>query len=280
MSLISLNDAERGCLGGEAPPWIDQLDKAQSTMSKLGTKIEELNDLHSRHLHRPTLDDSSEEEALIERVTTDVSMMFNTVHRLIQHIKAHANEGNVNERRLTTNVSRSLVCRLQELSSQFRNTQGNYLRQINSREQRSKLYFDDDENFTFDTDDYSIDSHFVMNYRHNQQQQQQQQMMLLQLEEENAMRAAEREHEVNHIVKSIVDLNDIFKELSHMVSDQGTVLDRIDYNIEQTQTQVYEGLKQLRKADAYQRSNRKMCCIIILATSIVLLIILMIIFKT
>lgn len=167
------------------------------------------------------------------------------------------------------------MSRLQDMSTQFRNTQGNYLRQINSREQRSKLYFDD-EDFTFDADD-SMDTHFVMNHRKDNQQQQ---MLLLQLEEENATRAAEREHEVNHIVKSIVDLNDIFKELAHMVADQGTILDRIDYNIEQTQTQVTEGLKQLRKADAYQRSNRKMCCIIILAVTTVLLIILLIIYKT
>lgn len=93
MSLISLNDAERGCLGGEAPPWTDQLDKAQSNMEKLAAKIEELKDLHSRHLHRPTLDDSSEEEALIERITTDISMMFNSTYRLIQHIKNYSYEG-------------------------------------------------------------------------------------------------------------------------------------------------------------------------------------------
>jgi len=39
-----------------------------------------------------------------------------------------------------------------------------------------------------------------------------------------------------------------------MVQDQGTILDRIDYNIEQTQVQVQEGYKQLKKADSYQRA--------------------------
>ncbi|GLV39586.1 Syntaxin 16 [Carabus blaptoides fortunei] len=280
MSLISLNDMERGMgSNSDTPPWMDQLDKAHSTMSKLETKINELNGLHSRHLHRPTLDDSSEEEMLIERVTTDISMMFNSAHRLIQHIKSHNIDGGATDQRLTNNVTRSLVSRLQELSMMFRSAQRTYLQQINSREERSKLYFDDDDiqNDRFDSEDATIDSHFVMSNQHSQQQQQ---MLLLQLEEENAQRATEREHEVNNIVKSIVDLNDIFKELAHMVADQGTILDRIDYNIEQCQTQVYEGMKQLQRADRYQRGNRKMCCIIILAATSILLIILLIIFKT
>lgn len=65
-----------------------------------------------------------------------------------------------------------------------------------------------------------------------------------------------------------------------MVQDQGTVLDRIDYNIEQTQVQVSEGYKQLKKADSYQRANRKLYCIVILAAAIILLCFLFLLLKT
>lgn len=183
--------------------------------------------------------------------------------------------GNVKQQRLASNIVKSVSCKLQELSIQFRSNQSNYLKQIKSREERSKIYFDGPNTDDFDKFDSTdlIDETFVNNRQITQQQ-------LLYLEEENTVMAAQREQEVNNIVKSIVDLNDIFKDLAQMVEDQGTVLDRIDYNIEQTQTQVYEGFKQLQQADTYQRKNRKMCCIIILATSIVLLIILIIIFKT
>lgn len=65
-----------------------------------------------------------------------------------------------------------------------------------------------------------------------------------------------------------------------MVADQGTVLDRIDYNIENTQVQVFEGFKQLQKADAYQRKNRKMCAIVTLAAVSMLLCLILIIVKS
>lgn len=103
---------------------------------------------------------------------------------------------------------------------------------------------------------------------------------MLLIQEENTKDVAEREEEVNKIVRSIVDLNDIFKDLAHMVNEQGTVLDRIDYNIEQTQVQVHEGYKQLQKAERYQRSNRKMHCILILGATIIVLVILLIIVKS
>lgn len=65
-----------------------------------------------------------------------------------------------------------------------------------------------------------------------------------------------------------------------MVQDQGSILDRIDYNVEQTQVQVQEGYKQLKKADSYQRANRKLYCIMVLTVSIIFISFLFIVFKT
>lgn len=165
---------------------------------------------------------------------------------------------------------------LQELSTQFRSTQNGYLKQLQSREDRSKIYF---ENQQLDDDDFynqeadNIDDYFIGSRQVTQQQ-------LLLLEEENTRFVQEREQEINAIVKSIVDLNAIFKDLSQMVADQGTILDRIDYNIEQTHVQVHEGFKQLQKADAYQRKNRKMCAIIVLAAVTILLFFILIVVKS
>lgn len=38
--------------------------------------------------------------------------------------------------------------------------------------------------------------------------------------------------------------------------EQGTIVDRIDYNMDQAVTKVREGLQQVVKAEEYKKSNR------------------------
>lgn len=277
MHLVSLNDVEEGSLGNDRMPpiWIDYLEKGQMLLPKLKSKINDLKSLHFRHLHRSTFDESSEDEIAIENCTYEITRIFNECHRLLQIIKSHASEGGTKERLLTTNVYHSLATALQELSLAFRSTQNSYLRQIQSREDRAKIYFDNqnlDLEECYDQDD--IDNYFINSTKQMSQQQ------LLMLEEDNTRFVQEREQEVNTIVKSILDLNEIFKDLSQMVAEQGTVLDRIDYNIEQSSIQVQQGYSQLKKADAYQRKNRKMVAIMILAATIILLFLILIVVKS
>lgn len=49
-----------------------------------------------------------------------------------------------------------------------------------------------------------------------------------------------------------------------LVIDQGTILDRIDYNIEQAATRVDNAVQELHKANEYQKKSRTMMCIYIL----------------
>ena len=48
----------------------------------------------------------------------------------------------------------------------------------------------------------------------------------------------------------------IFKDLNQLVIEQGTIMDRIDYNMDQAVTKVREGLQQVVKAEEYKKSNR------------------------
>jgi syntaxin 16 len=105
------------------------------------------------------------------------------------------------------------------------------------------------------------------------------QQQLLALEEDN-LHLVEREHEVQQIVKSIVDLNSIFRELASMVHEQSGVVDRIDYNVETTHVKVEEGVKHLQKAASYQKRNRKCVCVVSTVFLTILIIILLVAFGT
>eukprot|EP00946_MAST-07B_sp_MAST-7B-sp1_P002061 g2061.t1 len=87
----------------------------------------------------------------------------------------------------------------------------------------------------------------------------------------------QRDKEIMEIAKSIEDLAIVFKELAVLVIDQGTILDRIDYNMEVAVDRVDEGVVQLEKARKYQKASRPMKCICFLVMVIIVLTIMLII---
>jgi syntaxin 16 len=67
-------------------------------------------------------------------------------------------------------------------------------------------------------------------------QSQSQAQLLIEEEQAEPMVAdatiAQRNREIDQIAKSIAELAELFQDLSALVIDQGTMLDRIDFNIE------------------------------------------------
>lgn len=74
------------------------------------------------------------------------------------------------------------------------------------------------------------------------------------LEDETSMQMVEeleqnnRDTQITELVKSINTLSAIYKELNELVIEQGSIIDRIDFNIEETFTHVEMGNKHLRGA--------------------------------
>lgn len=202
---------------------------------------------------------------------------------------------------LLQNVEKNLLMALQNITERFRQNQTAFIDEQNNMEQKSKIFFNSistniesigNNVDTFDNflnmdvpsssssrgandDDDRLDEYFQLpasGLSINQKQ-------LMLIEADNTKMIQSREQEVNTIVNKIVDLNTIFKDLAHLVQEQGTILDRIDYNVESTQTRVFEGYKQLQTAEKYQRKNRKIYCIVLLAGMVMFMIILIIFTK-
>ncbi|XP_031625328.1 syntaxin-16 isoform X2 [Contarinia nasturtii] len=255
----TLRDAEEGLELRDdyaSPPiWLDKLEEAQYTISKIKPKLDELGSLHARHLLRPSLDDRCEEEELIENLSQTISKLISSTHRHIQFIRSSLGQGNKLEQRLTKNVVTHLLLSLQDVTYRFRTSQSNYLKQLNSREARSNAFFETPDFTTIDLNDGSaiassssnahavdtfdnflkpttskptansdyfeqsdeqIDEYFQKSIS---QQGRMTQTQLLLFEEENTKMAEHREKEVIKIVSSIADLHDIFKDLAQMVQE-------------------------------------------------------------
>ncbi len=82
-----------------------------------------------------------------------------------------------------------------------------------------------------------------------------------------------RSAEIIAIEKSIVELAEIFKDMAMLLSDQGTILDRIDYNIEHTHHNVELALREIIDAETYQKKTGFKLCMVLLLMVIIGLII-------
>ena len=90
----------------------------------------------------------------------------------------------------------------------------------------------------------------------------------------------EREKAITQVAESVGELAEIFKEIQVLVIDQGTILDRIDYNIEQAADRVGNAVVELNKANEYQKKSRTMLCIYILLLLCGFMVIVLILKKT
>nr|CAG4649564.1 EOG090X0AQP [Scapholeberis mucronata]SVE93792.1 EOG090X0AQP [Scapholeberis mucronata] len=250
------------------------LEQCYFLLSNLQLHQQHLNKIVTANRKQQTTDDTTLHE--IEKDSTRAPRMFNTCHTCVKRIQSKSlspNSGQA-ETSLAKNVVTSLVTTLQNLSNSFRSDQNAYLNKIKSREERSQQYFGGSSKKDWDYDDWTGGSSHVAEAPRVMSQQQ------LMLQEENTSFVEQREKEIQNVVRSIYELNSIFKEISHMVTDQGTVLDRIDYNIEHTQAKVHDGLVHLQKAESHQKKNRKMVCIVALVSAIIVLLIILIAVKS
>ena len=66
----------------------------------------------------------------------------------------------------------------------------------------------------------------------------------------------ERDEAVAEIENTMMEVNEIYRDLGALVNEQGEQLDNIEANMSATEERVESGVKQLVKADKYQKQSR------------------------
>ncbi|KRZ07953.1 Syntaxin-16 [Trichinella zimbabwensis] len=267
----------------EPPEWIHIVDEIQFEMSKISTQISELKSLQQRHVSRPSFSDEiSQEEQNIENLTGKITHQLNHVQSLLQLVTRSRSEGTAE--RFRANVVLAHVQALQTLTSDFQRSQSEYLRQIQSRENSYQKYFESYISSNVGDiclpDFQNADIGDLATTSTTTTTGVEPTMSELQLLEQSTVLVKEREREILHVTRSIVELNQLFRDLATYISDQGTVLDRIDYNVEKSAVKTKSALSSIKTAEKYQRRSRKIIIIITLAVLCILLIIIMAIVKS
>ena len=243
------------------PRWLDIQDEVGDILKDVTLKAAQLEKMHQKHV-LPGFEDEAvkkREEKNIESLTLEITKGFQDCQKAIKRIekmvKDAQDSGSLtrSDEIMARNMQMALASRVQEVSATFRKKQSNYLnklRQLGGFESPTHRASTPVQN-PF-SDPALMESDADKSFSQN---------TLLQTAQKrrnnNDTVIAQREQEINDIAKGIIELADIFKELQTMVIDQGTMLDRIDYNVERMATDVKGAEKELIVATGYQRRSTK-----------------------
>jgi syntaxin 7 len=85
----------------------------------------------------------------------------------------------------------------------------------------------------------------------------------------------ERENEIRNIEQSVGELNELFRDVAHIVHEQGGQLDIISENVQNVSQDTRGANTELRSASRYQKNARnKACCLLIILAVILTIIVL------
>uniref|UniRef100_A0A7S0AHN8 t-SNARE coiled-coil homology domain-containing protein n=1 Tax=Pyrodinium bahamense TaxID=73915 RepID=A0A7S0AHN8_9DINO len=252
-------DVDTRASGGEVavemaplpPQWLECAKEAQKEIdairaeTKLLTKAQERRKLN-------VFGDDTEVEAVSGRIPALIRRCEQQIHQ-VKTRGAGCSHESERDRELRKNMQRKLATQLQQLSQSFRQSQKDYLSELKKQQ-------------CSDVHPSSVEAGEV-GFSDTQMQE----------VESMELNATQRSEEICRISSSINELHTVFKELAVLVIEQGSILDRIDYNIDQVVVQSKEANVQLQKAESNSKSNRAMKCIFLLVTLNLVMIIILIV---
>ncbi|KAK5174638.1 t-SNARE affecting a late Golgi compartment protein 2 [Saxophila tyrrhenica] len=268
------------------PRWLDIQDEITTHLSTIASLMKRLDTLHSKHV-LPGFDDESvkaREEREIESLTSEITRGFGACQRAIKRVdnmlrtqQQQANSGGGSgvskaEATMAKNLQISLATRVGDASTLFRKKQSAYLRKLRSLGGSSTPDLSNTRSGTPTLIQNPYTDPALAEQAADVSSAQSTLQQTSQIRRRTGVLDAaieQREREIEKIAQGVIDLSTIFQELNSMVIDQGSLLDRIDYNVERTAEHVKAAEKELTVATRYQKKGTKRLVILLLILLVV-----------
>jgi len=255
------------------PKWADLSDQVEDLLQAATSSIQQLDKLHAKHA-LPGFADKSAEERQIEDITNTITAAFRKCHTLIQQIDPRRGHQfpptqslSQHELQAMTNLQKGLAAKVQQVSTSFRKKQRIYLEKLQGHSiKHQDLLVASGASSSKGTEGAIALEEDVLAATQTQSQIQ------------PGVDIQSRDRELREIAKSIGSLAELFRDLSSLVIEQGTVLDSIEYNLDNTVVHMEEAVRELEVATRYQKNTGRRKCIFLLLL-IIFGLILVLVFK-
>lgn len=254
------NDEEYNMDTYEKPGWQRLMEIVEAKMEDIKKRMADLVTLHNIHTQTKNRigksEQQNEEEArVIEAHTAAISQLFKQCKADISCLEQKNKTREVDI--IFNNLKMKLVLELNALMKEFRKSQQGYLQSLNklkrSKQNASSLISigDDDD----DEEDEALTA-LAMDRGFTDAQK-----ALLAQNQRDVLR---RDKELREILKSIQDLHEMFEDMNALIVEQGSMLDRIDYNITQAQRYMKKSTKNIKSSERAQKASGWILCFLLI----------------
>ncbi|QEU58686.1 Tlg2 [Kluyveromyces lactis] len=255
-----------------------QVDESLSIVDQLLLQLTKLYQKNSL----PGFQDNKQDEDEIERISFQVIKRFQecfgvikTLTRIKDSQYSNGKQLSKDELRILDNLEKNYALKVQDKSQKFRILQNNHLKFLN-KDDFKPLPTTKSSNDTLMLLEEEVEGDEVNNIDSYSKQTLQKQNQKLQ--DNNQQFLQQRDEEITQLAKGVLEVSTIFREMQSLIIDQGTVVDRIDYNLENTVIELKQAQKELDKATHYQKRSQK-CKIILFLSLVVLALFLLVMLK-
>ena len=252
-SLISNQDRSPQLQPSILEPFFSAALNIKAELNSLNPSFESLLKAQQECL-RPTFADSTESIVRINSSTQQINNQLEQIHQRIQKFQTYSSD-HPDRAKIIHNLHQMLTEAYREFSLKFKMAQqtfsASYSRSTTSAQPKS------DNTFSFA--DFAFDDERA-NYLH-----------------QNVMQQREND-EIAQLTRRAEEVQQLFKDLAVLIADQGTIIDRIDYNIQEAKSNAEAAHEEIVEAEKYQKKSRMWICAVIMGIMVFILL-LMAIFK-
>ena len=222
--------------------FVESYKKVNNILDELLTNYASLKSFQQERIKPKFIDEEIENKRIDKEIDKLIIKMMKKIkfcEALTKMIKNKKNETNTILEKVKNNIKLFLVTRIQNFSNEFRKNEQQYLKYL--KEMGVVINSNNENNNSNDLLTNNDDDE-KKNFLYTQ-------------EDDLHSQIKKRDEDISVLVKSINELSVIFKDLQNIVQEQGTILDRIDYNINISYENSQKGLQSIKKADEHHKDS-------------------------
>ena len=222
--------------------YVESYKKVNNILDELLTNFASLKSFQQERIKPKFVDEDIQNKKIdgeIDKLIIKMMKKIKFCEALTKMIKEKKSEVNTSLEKVKNNIKIFLTTKIQNFSNEFRQNQQQYLK-----------YLKDMGIIIYSNEDKNNKSQSLLNDNDDEKKN-----FLYTKDDDVNIQIKKRDEDIDILVKSINELSGIFKDLQNIVQEQGTILDRIDYNINISYENSQEGLKNLKKAEQHNNES-------------------------